>query len=189
MRKVLVLSLAAAVLGCSTAGSDVTSPDIELDVLLSHGGGSMRSLNFVAPASGDQEVPARDTDARGNAVFNVSADGESMSYRLIVANIENVTQAHIHLGQRGANGGVVAWLYGNFATTPPTAFPGGGGPVNGVLATGTITSASLVGALAGQPLSALINHIKSNGAYVNVHTSQFPPGEVRGQITGGHTNH
>ena len=47
---------------------------------------------------------------------------------------------------------------------------------------GTITEANLVGALAGQPLSALIDEIRSGNTYVNVHTSQFPGGEIRGQI-------
>jgi hypothetical protein len=51
-----------------------------------------------------------------------------------------------------------------------------------VLATGTITAADLVGPLAGQPLSALVDAMEAGETYVNVHTSQFPAGEIRGQI-------
>jgi hypothetical protein len=51
-----------------------------------------------------------------------------------------------------------------------------------MLADGTITAANLVGALAGQPLSALVEALSSGGAYVNVHTQQNPGGEIRGQI-------
>ena len=40
-----------------------------------------------------------------------------------------------------------------------------------MLSTGTITGASLIGALAGQPLSALVSHIQAGNAYVNVHTN------------------
>ncbi|MGH2603614.1 MAG: CHRD domain-containing protein [Dehalococcoidia bacterium] len=39
-----------------------------------------------------------------------------------------------------------------------------------------------MGSLAGQPLSALIAQIQSGNAYVNVHTTQFPGGEIRGQL-------
>jgi hypothetical protein len=64
----------------------------------------------------------------------------------------------------------------------------------GVIATGTISAADLlVGPLAGEPLSALVELLESDGAYVNVHTNDgmgdvntgpgdFPGGEIRGQI-------
>ena len=150
--------------------------------------------NFGAPLSAEEEVmPAgivNESTARGNAVFQVNADGTSISYRLIVANIENVFQAHIHQGPAGSNGGVVVWLY---PSTAPGAGAPGGGRIEGVIAEGTITAANLVGALAGQPLSALLADLTSGNAYVNVHTNDgvapantgpgdFPGGEVRGQV-------
>jgi hypothetical protein len=39
-----------------------------------------------------------------------------------------------------------------------------------------------MGPLAGQPFSALINALNNGTAYVNVHTNQFPAGEIRGQV-------
>ena len=136
-----------------------------------------QARNFVAPLSGDEEVPAVDTNARGLAKFQLSKDGTELSYRLIVANIENVIQAHIHLAPAGANGPVVAWLYPD--GPPAQLIPG---RTQGTLAQGTITAEDLVGPLDGQDLDDLINAIVAGNAYVNVHTSQFPPGEVRGQI-------
>jgi hypothetical protein len=62
------------------------------------------SKNFVAHLSGDEEVPVRETLAQGQAVFHLSKDGSTLSYKLIVANIENVVAAHIHLGAFGATG-------------------------------------------------------------------------------------
>lgn len=132
---------------------------------------------FVAPASGDQEVPPVNTRARGNAVFQLSRDETELSYRLIVANIENVTMAHIHLGGVGENGPVVVWLYPD--NPPPELIPG---RFSGILAQGVITDDDLVGPLAGMTVADLVDEILAGNAYTNVHTSQFPAGEVRGQI-------
>ena len=139
--------------------------------------------NFVAVLSGEEEVPARDTDARGTAKMQLVED--ELGYRLTVANIENVVASHIHLGPDGENGPVVAFLYGNV--------PAGGGDVDGVLATGTITEEDLVGPLLGHDFSELVDAIRSGNAYVNVHTNDgvepmntgagdFPGGEIRGQL-------
>jgi hypothetical protein len=136
-----------------------------------------QSRTATAHLSGANEVPANDSRATGQAVFQLGPDGESIAYRLIVANIENVTMAHIHLAPAGQNGPVVAWLYPS--GPPARLIPG---RTSGVLATGTITEADLVGTLAGQDLDALLDAFAAGNAYVNVHTSQFPPGEVRGQI-------
>jgi hypothetical protein len=133
--------------------------------------------NFRAHLSGGEEVPPVETRAQGQATFQLSKDGNGLRFKLIVANIENVTQAHIHLAPAGANGPVVAWLYPS--GPPPVLIEG---RFQGVLAEGTITAANLVGLLAGLDLDALIEEFESGNAYVNVHTSQFPPGEIRGQI-------
>jgi hypothetical protein len=141
--------------------------------------------NFVARCTGAEEVPPRDTDARAVAVFRLSRDELSLTYALVVANIDNVIAAHIHVAAPGVNGPIVVPLAGDF--------PPGGGPSQGVLAQGTINEADLTGPLAGQPLSALIDEMRAGNTYVNVHTNDgvdppntgpgdFPGGEVRGQI-------
>ncbi len=145
------------------------------------------AADFVAaPLSAGEEVPTNASKARGSATFEVSADGLSITYKLIVANIENVVASHIHCcAPPGVNAGVVAFLAGNF--------PPGGGRVDGVLATGTITAANLVGPLAGHPLSDLLSAMQAGNTYVNVHTNDgvppintgpgdFPGGEIRAQI-------
>lgn len=141
--------------------------------------------NFVAHLDGSQEVPARDTQAVGQAIFQLNPSGTELRYRLIVANIENVFASHIHVAPAGVNGPIVAFLAG--------PFPTGGGRVDGVLATGTITTDDLIGPLAGMELSDLIDAIRAGNTYVNVHTNDgvgetntgpgdFPGGEIRGQI-------
>jgi hypothetical protein len=133
-----------------------------------------------AHATGDNEVPVpTGSQAQAQANFKLSDDGLSLSYKLNVGNIENVTQAHIHMAPAGSNGMIVVWLYPNTPPLQPTLIPGRS---SGTLGEGTITAANLTGPLSGQPLSALVNAINAGNAYVNVHTSQFPPGEVRGQV-------
>jgi hypothetical protein len=140
-------------------------------------GASSQPSTYVAPLSGAEEVPPNQSLARGQAVFRLSADGTSLDYRLIVANLADVTQAHIHVAPVGENGAVVVWLYPD--APPPQHTPG---LLSGILSTGTITDADLVGQLAGEPLSTLIELMNDDQTYVNVHTSAFPPGEIRGQI-------
>lgn len=139
----------------------------------------------TAQLSGANEVPSRDTRARGAAEFRRTDDGAALHYRLIVANIENVVQAHIHLGPAGQNGPVTAFLFG--------PVPAGGGRVDGEIANGTLTASNLIGPLAGMTLDDLLAEMLAGNAYVNVHTNDgvaptntgpgdFPGGEVRGQI-------
>ena len=139
--------------------------------------------NWSTHAQGDQEVPARETIAQAQAIFNLSKDGSSLEYKLIASNIENVVQAHIHQGARGANGPVGVFLYG--------PVPSSGGRTDGVLSQGTITAGNFIGPFAGKTVAEVAALMDSGGAYVNVHTSDgsaiagpgnFPGGEVRGQI-------
>jgi CHRD domain len=131
------------------------------------------------------EVSSNESLAQGQAIFHLSADGTALDYKLIAANIDNVVFAHIHLAPAGVNGPVVAFLFG------PTA--AGGGRFSGVLAQGTITADDLIGPLAGQDLTALVDAIRAGNTYVNVHTDDgvapagtgagdLPAGEIRGQI-------
>ena len=152
---------------------------------------AIESFNFNSPMDGGQEVPPRSTPASGNAIYRLNDEETAIRYRLIVEDITNVVQAHIHAGPRGSNGPIVVWLFPSTAAREP--LPGGGGPIEGVIARGTITAADLVGPLSGQPLSVLVDLLRNGGAYTNVHTNDgvaptnqgpgdFPGGEVRGQI-------
>jgi hypothetical protein len=141
---------------------------------------------------GAHEVPVRSTVAHGNAKFALNDDG-SMTYHLEVARISNVTQAHIHVVTNGQDpqtttGGIVVWLFPS--PTARTSLPGGGGPTNGRLASGTFTAADFVGSLAQHPMEDLLAAIAAGRAYVNVHTNDgvpptdtgpgdFPGGEIR----------
>ena len=140
-------------------------------------GGEKAMLNFNTHLSGGNEVPAVETDATGQAIFQLSNDGMKLSYKLIVANIKNVKMAHIHVGSMDENGPVVVWLYP--PAPPPELIEG---RTQGVLQEGVITKDDLVGQLEGKKLWDLVEMIKNKQTYVNVHTNQYPAGEIRGQI-------
>ena len=188
----VVATLVLAVASCGEQPSGPVSVPV-----FNHGQGNSdnaRGGNYGTNLSPDEEVmPAGVTNtstAVGNAIFKLNSDGTELEYKLIVANIENVFQAHIHRAPAGTNGGIVVWLY---PSTAPVAGPLGRGPINGVIAEGVITAANLVGSLRNQPLSALVAELENDGAYVNVHTNDgvaptntgpgdYPGGELRGQV-------
>ncbi|MFL1675014.1 CHRD domain-containing protein [Paenibacillus dendritiformis] len=129
---------------------------------------------FRAILSGRNEVPPVRTIASGNASFELSSNRTQLRFRLVIRNINRVTQAHIHLGRRGQNGPIVAFLFG------PSKF---GISVRRGVIRGVLTSRDLIGPLKGKTIRDLIREIERGNAYVNVHTIQFPDGEIRGQIT------
>ena len=150
------------------------------------------SRNFGTHLNGANEVPVRATNAQGEARFKLAEDGQSLHYKLNIANIENVFMAHLHLGPAGTAGPIVVWLYPSRPPAQPLP-----GRTQGILAEGEITAADLIGPLAGQPLSALLAAIEAGTVYVNVHTNDFvdpantgpgdfPAGEIRGQLQHDH---
>lgn len=140
-----------------------------------------KPLNFTAHLSSDQEVHLVESRATGQVKFQVSKDGQSVSYKLIVANIQNVTMAHIHLAPAGSNGPVAVWLYPS--TPPMQLIPG---RTDGILAQGTFTKEDFnftpTAPLNGEEMSSLVELLQAGTAYVNVHTTAYPAGEIRGQI-------
>lgn len=132
--------------------------------------------HFTAKLAGTNEVPPITSKSSGIATFDLNAAGTQMKYTLNVTAIDKVIAAHIHMGASTANGPIVVNL---FIPSGPT------GKVSGTLAQSSINSTSLIGPLSGKQMPDLIKLINTGNAYVNVHTSQNPPGEVRGQISSG----
>jgi hypothetical protein len=126
--------------------------------------------SFTATLSGTNEVPPVTTEATGTAEFTIS-EGQ-IEYTVTVTGIENVLFAHIHTGREGQNGPVRLNLCGTDDTPDCTSG-------DGVLISNTN------GATFGDPpitFDQLVEAIRSDSAYANVHTSQNPAGEIRGQL-------
>ena len=134
-----------------------------------------QNRNYVARLNAADAIVSR---SEGQAIFQKSRDSDTIGFRLIVANLSNTTQAHIHVASvPGADGPVAVWLH-------PHSPPGGliPGRFSGVLNTGTLTEADFRGPLLGQDMQTLMVAIAEGRAYVNVRTTANPGGEIRGTI-------
>jgi hypothetical protein len=168
------LSAGAGTIGADTADEVVTGH---------HRRGLMR-----ADLRGYNEVPTLSTAGRGSFFARLSDDGSEIRYRLDYAGLEGaVTVAHIHLGAKATTGGVIVWLCGPDGVAPagtPVCGPSGGA---GPEAVGTLAPDDVVGP-AGQGIAPgefgeLLMAIRAGATYVNVHSSLYPSGEIRGQIS------
>ena len=141
---------------------------------------------FRVRIDGYQEIPTLSTTGNGQLVLHVAPDGSSIGYALRYDELEgNVQQAHIHLGRTAFNGGVMVFLCSNLGNGP-AGTPLCPGPNSGQVS-GTLDAADVVAGAAGQGVAAgeldeVIASLRNGAAYVNVHTSAYQGGEIRGNI-------
>lgn len=144
-------------------------------------GGDEAATSFVAGLTGGQRTEQVETTAQGGAVFAVTEDGSALEYALLVSGLDNTTMAHIHMGAVGESGEIVVWLYPGPDAREPQPREG---TFSGQLAADTITADDFVGPLEGESFDALLSAMRDGRTYVNVHTEQYPAGEIRGQVLG-----
>jgi hypothetical protein len=141
---------------------------------------------FKATLSGYNEIASTlSTPARGSFSARISRDGSEIAWRLEYQDIPtSVTQAHIHFGDHHTSGGVSVFLCTNLGNSM-TAAACPNGPGVHVL-TGTSTAADVIGpaaqGIAAGEFEELVQAIRAQRTYANVHTTAFPGGEIRGQL-------
>jgi hypothetical protein len=172
-KSMLVLILAMGTFGLN---STVTADDQHRD------DGILR-----ARLRAQNEVPAVISSARGEFRAKVDWDARTIQYELSYRGLESpITQAHIHVGQPFAAGGIMLWLCAN--NPPVTTAPAGtqACPEAPATITGTLAAADVVGptmqAVPAGSFADAIRAIRSGNSYANVHSTSAPGGEVRGQI-------
>jgi hypothetical protein len=129
------------------------------------------------------------TTGSGAFKANIRGDGTAIDYELTYQDTESaVTQAHIHFGGPATTGGIVLFLCTNLGNAPvavpvPQACPSAPATI-----TGTLTAGDVI-AVAGQGINAgavgfteMRDAIAVGAAYVNVHTTGRPSGEIRGAL-------
>ena len=131
---------------------------------------------ITADASGKQEVPSVFTSTSGSLSLNFRSDLRNVLYDLFVFDGVDIVAAHLHCGEAGTNGPVVAALFGGFTAS------------DGLLATGILRNGDIFEQSAeacGVPISniaSLLAAIRKDLIYLNVHSLENLGGEVRAQI-------
>jgi hypothetical protein len=137
-----------------------------------------------ATLSGLNEVPPVSSPGQGTLTLNLNTQQQSLTYTLTYTNLRaTVTQAHIHFGQEHVEGGIMVFLCSNVgAPLPETpACPGNGGTVSGMFTPTSVIGPGPQGISPGD-FPALATALLSQTAYADVATTQFPGGEIRGQV-------
>jgi hypothetical protein len=195
--KARIPALVAAVLAALTVGSSVT--------LAADDRRGSREDDFAARLSGYNEVHfvaaptpalrgAISTAARGSFKAEIDDRKQVIRYELAFEGLEgDVTQAHIHFGQRSTVGGIVIWLCQTAGTPAPAAvaavtpqcFAEGGDPRANTV-TGMITAAQILPQVAqgieAEAFDEIVRAIRAGATYANVHSALHAPGEIRGHI-------
>jgi len=169
MRKLVLASFLGVALIASAATAAVAHND--------NGKGKARLDSY-------QETPLTlSTPATGSFRIRMSSGG--LQYKLRYQGFTTpVLFAHIHLGARGLTGGVIAFLCGG-GTKP--ACPQGSGTAEGTIAVSDVIGPAAQGIAPGE-MTEGVKALRRGAVYANVHSQQFPGGEIRGQIgNNGHS--
>ena len=144
----------------------------------------------AASLDGFQEVPAA-IFTSGVGSVRLTRNGDGFDYELRYARLEgDITQSvgvHIHFGRPGVNGGITAFLCEGAGLAAPIGTPlcidngTGAGVVKGRITAESILAVDGQGFPAGD-LDAFNTIIRNRAAYVNLHTTAFPSGEIRGAV-------
>lgn len=161
----LTLAAAGLVLGFAAACSDDEDDPAPT---------GPQPVTFVASLSSANERPNPASNSSGTGSATVVVTGANGSYTVTVNGLTGApTNAHIHgPANTTVSAGVLVPLTFNTVT-------GTSGTMSG-----SFTAASISGQ-GGQPpisLDSLMVLMRAGLTYVNVHTAQYPGGEVRGQL-------
>jgi hypothetical protein len=124
---------------------------------------SAQVIELRATINATQEVPATTSPATGSAIMLYDVRANTFDLMISISGMTNTaTASHIHEAAAGANGPVVTNLGGESVYTR-----------NGNTLTATFRNVTH----GGDKVKLL-----QSGAYFNIHSAQFPGGEVRGQL-------
>jgi len=144
---------------------------------------------FEATLNSFKTSPSLFTSGKGTTQVRIDFNNNSISYELSYSGLSSpVTQSHIHFAQKGVNGGIIVYLCDNTGLAPSgvPACPNSG------TVTGTLTAVDVNPPNNPLPVTdqgiepgdfaALVAAIQQRAGYINVHTTNFPAGEIRGQL-------
>jgi len=159
----LVASLAFAPALLTGCGGEIptSTETVRLAVIAGADHGGKPMTTHMTQEVTVSPVFAGDPDGTGSAVLTLNPGKGEICWKLAVSDIElPATASHIHEANEGIRGGIVVFL------SPPDASGQATGCTTGV-------ERDLVRRIIQSPASF----------YVNVHTTDFPPGAIRGQLS------
>ena len=135
---------------------------------------------FSAQLVGDNEVPP--INSTGSASFQMEV-GTTITFTLTYSGLSGAPAvAHLHFAPPSVAGGVMIFLCGGGGQSACPATTSG-------TITGTIMASNVVGptaqGIAAGDLTSALEAVRDGSAYANMHTANFPGGEIRGQVRRG----
>ena len=127
----------------------------------------------TATLGGGEETPILLSGAAGTAEVAIDTTAKEFAITLRIFNIPtNTTAGHIHAGPKGIGGPVVI------------DFPGIAGRLGDFVTTFRVGEASFrpAAAIGINTIDDVIQAVANGNAYVNIHTTTNPGGEIRGQL-------
>lgn len=129
---------------------------------------------YVAELRATNEVPANSSSAVGRVVLLVSRDGSYAEYSAEASGLSaGIQGGHFHRAAAGVNGPVILSFF----------------MVNGVLAnsvapgsTDLEVNKAIARTITKTQLDTILADLRAGNLYANVHTPNFPGGEIRGQM-------
>jgi hypothetical protein len=136
--------------------------------------------HFKAQLNGFNETPSVSSTGWGDFQAKLVGD-TTLHYKFTYHDLEggNSLFAHVHFGSRYVAAGVAFFLCGG--STKPTPCPNVSGHVEG-----DVTPADVIGpngqGIEPGSFAEILRAMRAGHSYVNIHTTRWPGGEIRGQI-------
>lgn len=141
------------------------------------------ATTYRAQLSGFGEVPPKLADGQGTFTGTLSADGSSIAWTLSYTGLTGPPLfAHIHFGQPQNTGSVMVFFCGGGGRPACPDGPDHSGSVSGTWTAADILGVPAQNITAGD-LAGFLRILGVHLGYANVHTPNFPAGEIRGQVS------
>jgi len=138
---------------------------------------------FRARLTGFGEVPPKLVTANGRFTGTLSDDGTSISWTLTWTGLTGPAQvAHVHFGQAQNTGSPVVFFCGGGGRPACPDGPGHSGSISGTWTAADVVAVPSQNVTAGD-FAGLVKILRVKLGYANIHTTLFPAGEIRGQVS------
>ena len=159
LRRILTHAIVVSVAGLGLAGCDTSD----------------KQERYVAELRSTNEVPANSSAAVGRVVLLVAKDGSYAEYSTEVSGLSGgIRGGHFHRAAAGVNGPVVLSFFFNADGSANTQ------PVPGT--TDLEINKAIARTVTKAQLDTILTDLRAGNLYANVHTPNFPGGEIRGQM-------